>query len=281
MKRQPPSLTGVVLTLSGFAPGWLVGSGEPAAPESIRSSPPDMTPYARPAVPEDTIPLGREAIVTPPTPFDIRIVDTVVRNTDPILTEFEDPPAVAQKTNHNVPRSFGIADQPWLLVNRDSKVKHQDNVYIAYDDFSGAPDMRVAVAPDTGSLDLTLDSLVGVSTGFVNPVHRLAVDPHTGAVYSLFQRRIAAGAGGSQNINHMLNRSTDGGRTWSLNGSSTGIIVANADSTQPTPKFCTVNALLGGVLHAAADPPTAGTSSTSMGTATPPPAITALPSAGS
>jgi hypothetical protein len=35
-----------------------------------------------------------------------------------------------------------------------------------------------------------------------------------------------------------------------------GIIVANADSTQPIPKFGTVNALLGGVDHAAVDPNT-------------------------
>jgi hypothetical protein len=54
----------------------------------------------------------------------------------------------------------------------------------------------------------------------------------------------------------MLNRSTDGGKTWSLNGVVTGIVVANADSTQPEPKFCTVNALLGGVDHAAVDPQT-------------------------
>jgi hypothetical protein len=33
-----------------------------------------------------------------------------------------------------------------------------------------------------------------------------------------------------------------------------GIIVANADSTQPIPKFGTVNALLGGVDHAVVDP---------------------------
>ena len=57
-------------------------------------------------------------------------------------------------------------------------------------------------------------------------------------------------------INYMLNRSTDGGQTWSLNGSSSGIVVASADSTQPTPKFCTVNALLGGVDHATVDPKT-------------------------
>ena len=52
----------------------------------------------------------------------------------------------------------------------------------------------------------------------------------------------------------MLNRSTDGGATWTLNGMAGGIIVANGDSTQPTPKFGTVNALLGGVDHAAVDP---------------------------
>ena len=73
----------------------------------------------------------------------------------------------------------------------------------------------------------------------------------TGFVYSLFQRNIAAGAGGPKNIDYMLNRSTDGGATWTLNGMAGGIIVANADSTQPTPKFGTVNALLGGVDHAA------------------------------
>jgi hypothetical protein len=132
-----------------------------------------------------------------------------------------------------------------------------DNVYVAYDDFSSAsPNMRVAVAQGTNPPDFTIDNLTGFSTGFVNPGHRLAVDPRTGFVYSLFQRRIAPGAAGSQNINYMLNRSTDGGQTWSLNGSATGIVVANADSNQPTPKFCTVNALLGGVLHAAVDPQT-------------------------
>jgi hypothetical protein len=41
-----------------------------------------------------------------------------------------------------------------------------------------------------------------------------------------------------------------------MNGSGTGIVVANADSTQPTPKYGTCNALLGGVLHGAVDPTT-------------------------
>jgi hypothetical protein len=160
---------------------------------------------------------------------------------------------ITQRTN-----STGInnADQPWLLVNRDAFAAAQDNVYVAYDNFSGAPDMRVAVAAGSNPPNFTIDSLIGFSTGFVNPGQRLAVDPRNGAVYSLFQRRIAPGAGGSQNIDYMLNRSSDGGRTWMLNGSGTGIVVANADSTQPTPKFGGVNALLGGVLHAAVDPNT-------------------------
>jgi hypothetical protein len=94
------------------------------------------------------------------------------------------------------------------------------------------------------------------SAGVVNLGYRLANDPRSGALYSLFQRRINAGSGGSQNIDYLLNRSTDGGQTWELNGSLEGIVVANADSTQPLPKFCTVNATLGGADQAAVDPQT-------------------------
>jgi hypothetical protein len=166
---------------------------------------------------------------------------------------FESSPGVAQATNHL--DGVNDVDQPWLLVGPQPGAS-SENVYVAYDNFLGAPDMHVAVASATSALNFTTDNISGFSTGFVNPGHRLAIDPGSGAVYSLFQRRIAAGAGGSQNINYMLNRSTDGGTTWSLNGSTTGIVVANADSTQPTPKFCTVNALLGGVDHAAVDPQT-------------------------
>jgi hypothetical protein len=166
---------------------------------------------------------------------------------------FESPPGFAQATNHL--DGVNAADQPWLLVGPQPGASGE-NVYVAYDDFHTAPDMHVAVATATSPLNFSVDNISGFSTGFVNPGHRLAIDPSSGAVYSLFQRRIAAGAGGSQNINYMLNRSTDGGNTWGLDGSTTGIIVANADSTQPTPKFCTVNALLGGVDHAAVDPQT-------------------------
>ena len=161
---------------------------------------------------------------------------------------------VTQRTNHLVPSSFGDADQPWLLVNRDPTTPTQDDVYAAYDDFSGGPDMRVAVSFGVDPPNFTVDNQSGTSTGGINPGHRLAVDRQTGFVYSLFQRCVGNCGGDPKNINYMLNRSTDGGATWILNGMPGGIIVANADSTQPQPKFGTVNALLGGADHAAVDP---------------------------
>jgi hypothetical protein len=166
---------------------------------------------------------------------------------------FQSPPGVAQPTTHL--DGVNDEDQPWLLVGRQPGASGE-NVYVAYDDFNTAPDMRVAVAKATDPLVFTVDNRTGFSTPVINPGHRLAIDQNSGAVYSLFQRRTGPGAGDSQNIDYMLNRSLDGGDTWTLNGSATGIVVANADSTQPRPKFCTVNALLGGVDHAAVDPQT-------------------------
>ena len=168
---------------------------------------------------------------------------------------------VTQATNFNNSPPPAFVDQPWLLVNEDPLIPAQDNVYSAYDDFINGNDCvgddcrtRVSVSYGVNPPNFTVDNQSGTATGSINPGHRLAVDPRNGFVYSLFQRNIAAGGGGSKNIDYMLNRSTDGGATWTLNGMAGGIIVANGDSTQPTPKFGTVNALLGGVDHAAVDP---------------------------
>lgn len=161
------------------------------------------------------------------------------------------PGGVTQATNFN---ALGNPDQPWLIVNRDPVTATQDNVYVGYDDFNGAPDMRVSVSYGVNPPNFTVDNLVGFSTGGVNPGFRLTKDPRTGYVYALFQRCVGNCGGDPKNIDFMLNRSTDGGANWTLNGSTTGIIVANADSTQPRPKFGTVNALLGGVDHAGVDP---------------------------
>jgi uncharacterized repeat protein (TIGR01451 family) len=168
---------------------------------------------------------------------------------------------VTQPTNFNNSPPPGGVDQPWLLVNVDPTIPAQDNVYTAYDDFTNGSNCggdacieRVSASYGVNPPNFTADNQSGTATGSINPGHRLAVDPRNGFVYSLFQRNIAPGAGGSKNIDYMLNRSTDGGTTWTLNGMAGGIIVANGDSTQPTPKFGTVNALLGGVDHAAVDP---------------------------
>jgi hypothetical protein len=149
-------------------------------------------------------------------------------------------------------------DQPQLLIGRRPGAIGVENVYVAYDEFNTSPvTMRVsatasALEPDPPNF--AVDTPTGFSDGFVNPGHRLAIDPVTGFVYSLWQDRIAPGPPPAQNINYRLNRSRNGGASWDF--PPDGFVVANANSTQPTPKFCTVNALLGGVDHAAVDPQT-------------------------
>ncbi len=153
-------------------------------------------------------------------------------------------------------------DQPWLLHNRGTGSGTNENVYVAYDDFTVSPvGMRVVASINQVPPQFAAgsDKFVGSASGAINPGHRLANDRRNGWMYSLFQNCIvncATLAANPKTIEYKLNRSTDNGATWTLNSSSTGIVVATADSTQPQPKFGTVNALLGGVLHAAVDPET-------------------------
>jgi hypothetical protein len=161
---------------------------------------------------------------------------------------------VAQQTDLNSTN----ADQPWLLYNRGTGNAAFQNVYVAYDDFSVSPaTMRVAASINQSPPVFTSDQATGSSgLGGINPGHRLAADPRNGWMYSLYQNCTANCGSDPKTISYMLNRSTDQGSTWSLNSSSTGISVASAQSHQPTPKFGTVNALLGGIDHAAVDPST-------------------------
>jgi hypothetical protein len=166
---------------------------------------------------------------------------------------------VTQLTNNLAPGSINNADQPWVLVNRDPALAARDNTYVAYDDFNNSdgidgPDMRVAVSYGVTPLDFTVDRQVGNSTGGINPGLRMAKDPTSGAMYALWGRCTANCGGDPKTISYMLNRSTDGGQTWSLNGNGLGVSIATGLSSQPTPKFGTVNALLGGAHHAAVDP---------------------------
>ena len=151
---------------------------------------------------------------------------------------------------------LGSADQPQLLTNVDPVTAGQNNVYVAYDDDS-TNNVRVSAALGTQPPDFVTDNVSGVTFGGgINQGHRIAVDPRTGAIYSLYQGCTAGCGGSPKTIAYVLNRSLDAGVTWTLNGSGTGITVASGVTVQPTPKFGTVNALLGGIDHAAVNPTT-------------------------
>jgi hypothetical protein len=189
--------------------------------------------------------------------FDGNIVSltTTDATSTPAYLYYQPTPGYAEETNINVVSSWGNSDQPWLLVNPDPGAPSQDNVYVAYDDFSGGPDMRVAVSSGDNPPIFTTDVKVGESTPGVNPGIRLAEDPRTGAMWVIWGRVFNDLGGGVKDMDYMVNRSTDGGASWPLGGGS-GQLAAIGFSTQPTPKFGTVNALLGGVHHAAVDPTT-------------------------
>ncbi|HYL58480.1 MAG TPA: hypothetical protein VEU51_06385, partial [Candidatus Acidoferrales bacterium] len=161
----------------------------------------------------------------------------------------------AQLTDFNI-SAIGAADQPWLLTNVDPTTPGQTNTYVDYDDFN-AGNVRVSAAPGSSPPNFTADNVVGPFTGGgINPGSRLANDPRTGTMYSLWQNCTAGCGGSPKTIAYRLNRSLNAGATWTLNGSPTGITVASGVTVQPTPKFGTVNALLGGIDHAAVDPTT-------------------------
>jgi uncharacterized repeat protein (TIGR01451 family) len=149
----------------------------------------------------------------------------------------------------------GNSDQPWLVTAPQPGNPSQDNIYVAYDDFDGGPDMQVNVSAATDPPNFTNDVQVGTTSLCCgsNPGLRLAADEGSGAVYALWQDANTQNADGSVNANIHLNRTIDGGATWTLNGSATGVVVASGTSNQRNPKFGTVNALIGGVHHAAVD----------------------------
>ena len=165
-----------------------------------------------------------------------------------------------QYTNQQVP-----SDQPWLIVNQDPLNPAQDNVYVAYQSQA----MQVAVAQAEIPPDFTIDHSPGpVTNPGWNPAHRIAADHTSGAIYSLWETAasIPCPAGGDP-IRYNLNRSTDGGVTWGLNGSATGMAAAEACSHQnvityafgePEPGTILggVNPLRGGIDALAVDPRT-------------------------
>lgn len=176
--------------------------------------------------------------------------------TNPAAWNWSDDGDTALEVTNETCQAGNGCDQPWLLVNWDPNNLTDELIHNAYDDFNGSPDMRVVSddLEDPTAFEAGDDKEVGESTGSVNPGHRQAKDIRTGYIYSGWQRCVADCGTSVKTIDFMLNRSTDGGATWTLNGSGTGIVAATNDSVQPTPKFGTVNALLGGVIHLTVDP---------------------------
>ncbi|GAA1261321.1 hypothetical protein GCM10009665_58850 [Kitasatospora nipponensis] len=151
------------------------------------------------------------------------------------------------------------ADQPWLIVNRDTATATQDNVYVGYQDFrNSVPHDHVAVSLHNASpVDITRDNAAGtgaLSGGVINGGLRLAADPRNGSMYALYQQ--GGGTTQPQNVTLMLNRSTDAGAHWTLGGSTDGIAVSTDNTRQGNSgyKFGGVNSLQGGVDHVAVDP---------------------------
>lgn len=190
---------------------------------------------------------------------DGRLYGTFLTNASIVTGSTTDPTTAASWTwNGNpaqlTPGTRTSVDQPWLLVNRDPTTATQDNVYVAYDDFGGSPDARVAVSYGAAPVNITADNKAGTESPLAtNPGLRMATDPRNGTVYVLYEQ--STGSSQPKTVTYKLNRSTDGGATWTLNGSADGLTVDSVSSDQaPGFKFGTVNALLGGVDHVAVDP---------------------------
>ena len=164
-------------------------------------------------------------------------------------------------------------DQPWLIAAPDAGDLASDKIYVAYqagecEGVDRSIDLRVAAAAATVPPNFPLDEHAGCSNPGPNPGHRAAADPRTGAVYTLYGNPISPCATpellGGVELEYRLNRSTDGGRTWSFGNQPLGTVVAQACSDQsrdysfgvpePGNPAGGVNLLKGGIHALAVDP---------------------------
>jgi hypothetical protein len=167
---------------------------------------------------------------------------------------------IAQATNSSAYKKN--ADQPWLVTGPAPDRMSTDNVYVGYDNMVNSPDTQARVAAslhDAAPPDFTQESSPGPysrsSIGITNPGLRLATDPKTGSLYALWAIGHPGTAPDVPSVTYHLNRSTDGGRTWGLNGHANGIIVTTTPSYQGgNAEFGNVDELLGSVDHLAVDP---------------------------
>jgi hypothetical protein len=170
------------------------------------------------------------------------------------------------------------ADLPWLRVERDPDLPTQDDVYVAYIDYSqglAKPAANHVAVSLGGTLppSFTQDVIVSTSAGagyLASAGLRIATDPTRGTVWAAWQDAISLDpVTCAKGVSYRLARSIDHGQTWTpaLNGGTTPIVsVQLSDEGQPgdpshpsscdnkSEKFGTVNALLGGSNAIAVDP---------------------------
>src|SRR5438270_192551 len=223
-------IAGLVLLLKGSSPlvttatAQTQNKAQQQAKESTRSAPPDTRPYTRPALPEDSAPRGVRAIPLLPGVSSI-VVDVVVNNTDPNLTNtdtFNDGETSIAVNPANINEIVITAfSESWGANAPLWRSTDGGNIWTKQFTIPAPPGVAAAGCPCDQAVDYGRNNQMSGTF--------LISDIFSGTT-------------------------TDPGATWILNGMPGGIIVANADSTQPQPKFGTVNALLGGADHAAVDP---------------------------
>jgi hypothetical protein len=154
-------------------------------------------------------------------------------------------------------------DQPQIAIGPDPAAPAQDTTYVAYDNFSTYPiEMHVAASSGSAPPIFTSNVSIGLSAtcpsfpeACVNPGLRIATSPIDGTVWAIWQSSVVAGPAGSMHVDLRLDRSTDGGRTWSLRGSPDGVALLTIDNYQGLNyKLGGVNASIGGVHSLAVDP---------------------------
>src|SRR5436190_3577849 len=205
------------------------------AQESTRDAPPDTTPYKRPAVPEDFAPRGTRPIPLLPGIF---IVDAVVNNTDPNLTNTDtfndgETSITVNPSNPNeiVVTAFsgGWGTNAPLWQSTDG-----GNIWTKQFTIPAPPGIAAGGCPCDQAIDYGMANQMSGTFLIGDIFSGITINPASAAAWNWL---VIGGVTQATNFN---NSPPPGGvdQPWP-------IIVANADSTQPTPKFGTVNALLG------------------------------------
>jgi hypothetical protein len=216
---------------------------------------------------------------------DDGVTNGVVRaqQTDQISTHDNDQPWVVVHSHlpdHIIMGEQSDNNRPLPIASargvQGGDIAMQNDVYVAYSDrhldtiphCNGSVPVRVAASPaGAHPPNFTVDKQVGASLigGCMGPGIRLAVAPRTvfrdgtvglGFIYSVHQSQVSSPSNPDDPrlIDIVLNRTTDRGANWNVNGDPKGMVVDHTSSQQPTPKFGMRNALFGGIDHLAVDP---------------------------